>query len=98
MEFGVGLNQSGEAVILNGGINKFPSRPMYIQSHAHPIVNEFQMTPSAADLDYMQGRVTNLLHNSPGASIPPHEIIWSPTEPPTRFSPLPKNYLTLKGG
>ena len=96
IEFGlsqrVGAGGQIEYVVNNGGVGKigFPS-DVYPVAHTHPTVNRFQSMPSNADLNAMQNRVTTFLENNPGASIPPHYIIYSPTEY-TAFSPLPFNY------
>ncbi|TSJ84657.1 hypothetical protein [Chitinimonas sp. BJB300] len=99
IEFGlgqrIGTNGQIEHVVNNGGISRvgFPS-DVYPIAHTHPTVNKFQTSPSNADLDIMQRKVSTLLENNPKASIPPHYIIYSPTEY-TAFSPLPYDYFNL---
>ena len=99
IEFGLGqrINANGqvEFVVNNGGISKigFPN-DVYPIAHTHPTVNSFQTSPSNADLNFMQDRVSTFLQNNPGSSIPLHYIIYSPNEY-TVFSPLPYNYFKL---
>lgn len=96
IEFGLGQRVAPggqvEYVVNSGGISKigFPN-DVYPIAHTHPTVNSFQTTPSMQDLNIMQDRVSTLLANNPGTPIPPHYIIYSPTEY-TAFSPLPFNY------
>lgn len=103
VEFGIGTraNSSGavENIVVSGGYrNGVPSigfpDDIYPIAHVHPVPGPLQHLPSSADLSFMQGRVSGLLQRNPGATIPPHHIVYGRSGAYTSFSPLPFNYFS----
>jgi hypothetical protein len=97
IEFGLGYKSgpSGERVLSvnNGGIRTIGfDADIYPLAHTHPTPNVFQTSPSTADLNIMQQKVSRLRIENPIAPIEPHYIIYSADEVPTAFSPLPFDY------